>query len=458
MRTLFIQIDNNSLPDGCGEDVEVLDCRCINDFCSLVGDALVGDLKDENGKPLYRLINPVGKLLMDFKEVNEKTFNSIIEDWFDILGNLLHKGMQGDDIVIHFPQQYVDWLLHSDNPYYGQVGKELQRQNGKITLSSEAIDDDVIASINYKVSHKLQEKKEDYSFVVFSNPIIRNSSFVIKKVRLDGIVFMRYDSWQECSTKNKVTPYNTIILNTDDIFTQEKQFYKEFTVKGVSFKMIYVENGVFMMGANPEWSIDAYYDNEIPQHIVKVGGFYLGETVVTEALWEAVMGYRHEDNNYKWHPNELGYQGPNFPVHGVIWDDIQTFLLKLTSITKIRFRLPTEPEWEFAARGGNQSRGYIYSGSDNIDEVAWYSGNSNEQMHPVAIKKPNELGLYDMSGNVSEWCNSRYRTYDNSFVAQGSSPGEDRVVRGGRYFDPHDDCRVTRRVHGASSTGFRLAI
>lgn len=223
-RTLYIQMDNNSLPEGCGEDVEVLDCRCINDFCSLIGDRLVGDLKDENGKPFYRLINPVGKLLMDFKDVDEKAFNSIVEDWFDILGNLLHKGMQEDDIVIKFPQQYVDWLLHNDNPYYEQVGKELQRQNGKITLSTEAIDDDIIASINYKVSHKLQEKKDDFSFAVFSNPIIRNSSFVVKRVRFDGIEFMRYDSWYE-TTKQK-----------------------SFNVNGVSFDMIRVEGGTFTMG------------------------------------------------------------------------------------------------------------------------------------------------------------------------------------------------------------------
>ena len=200
-KTLYIQIDDNSKPEGCGEDVEMIDGRCINDFCSLVGDALVGDLKDENGKPFYRLINPVGKLLMDFKAVDEKSFDSIIEDWYNILGSLLHKGIQEDEIEIKFPQQYVDWLLHNDNPYYEQVGKELQKANGKITLSSEAIDDDIIASLNYKVSHALQEKKDGYSFVVFSNPIIRNSSFVVKRVRLEGIENLSYESWYEQITK-----------------------------------------------------------------------------------------------------------------------------------------------------------------------------------------------------------------------------------------------------------------
>ena len=196
-KTLYIQIDNNSLPEGCGEDVEVLDCRCINDFCSMVGDALVRDLKDENGKPFYRQINPVGRLLMDFKDVDEKAFNAIAEDWYDILGNLLHKGQQDEYINFKLSQQYVDWLTQNENPYYEQVGKELQKAKGRITLSLETIDDDIIASLNYKVSHTFQENKDNYSFVVFSNPIIRNSSFFVKKGRLDGIKFMRYDSWME---------------------------------------------------------------------------------------------------------------------------------------------------------------------------------------------------------------------------------------------------------------------
>ena len=197
-KILYIQIDNNYLPEGCGEDVEGLDCRCVNDFCSLVGDALVGDLKDESGKPLYRLINPVGKLLMDFKVVDEGSFNSIIEEWYDILGNLLHKGTPEDDIVIKFPQQYVDWLLHNENSYYGKVGKELQKANGKITLSSKDIDDDIIASLNYKVSHVLQQKKEYYSCVVFSNELLESTSTIVTKINIsDGnLSFMSYSEYK----------------------------------------------------------------------------------------------------------------------------------------------------------------------------------------------------------------------------------------------------------------------
>ncbi len=442
-KSLCIQIDNNSLPEGCGEDVEVLDCRCINDFCSLVGDALVGDLKDENGKPFYRLINPVGKLLMDFKTVDEKAFDSIIDNWYDILGNLLHKGMQEDDIVIKFPQQYVDWLLHNDNPYYEQVGKELQRQNGKITLSTEAIDDDIIASINYKVSHKLQEKKDDFSFAVFSNPIIRNSSFVVKRVRLEGIEFMRYDSWNGISVNEKSPQLANVLKNleSNDIFT----------INGISFKMIRVEGGTFTMGAiGNEGS-----DYEKPAHYVTLSSYYIAETEVTQALWQAVMG-----------SNPSYFKGDNCPVECVSWADCQMFIGKLQMLTGKNFRLPTEAEWEFAARGGIKNMGYKFSGSNNLDAVAWYKGNSWNKTHPVKQKLPNELGIYDMSGNVLEWCQDCAGKYNSSTQTNPTGPSSAAyyIRRGGAYiFDGGLSFGVSWRDSGWPSSrdsyvGFRLAL
>jgi len=196
-KILYIQIYNNSLPGGCCDDVEVLDCRCINDFCSLVGNALVSDLKDENGKPYYRLINPMGRLLMDFKKVDEKIFNVIAEDWYDVLGNLLHKGLQEKCLTIKFPKQYVDWLTQNESPYYELVGLELQKNSGVLNLSSENLVDDIVATLSYKVSKTLNGRKDDIAFVVFNNPIIRNSSFIVKRVKFDGIEFLQYDSWLE---------------------------------------------------------------------------------------------------------------------------------------------------------------------------------------------------------------------------------------------------------------------
>lgn len=196
-KTLYIQIDKNSLPKGCGEEIEILDCTCTNDFCSMAGDALVSDLKGENGRPLYRLINPVGRLLIDFKTVNEEAFNGLISMWYDYLGELLHKGKLESDLMIRFPQTYIDWLLQNDNTYYNNVGKELHNKNGAIFVPSEDVIDDIMASLTYKINNFLQEKKDDISFVVFSNPLIRNSSFVVKRVKLNSMEFLRYESWRD---------------------------------------------------------------------------------------------------------------------------------------------------------------------------------------------------------------------------------------------------------------------
>ena len=436
-KTLYIQIDSNSLPKGCGEDVEVLDCCCINDFCSLLGDALVGDLKDENGKPFYRLINPVGKLLMDFKEVDEKIFNTIIEKWYDILGNILHKGVQNIALTIQFPQQYVDWLIHNDNPYFEQVGKNLRYNNGIITLSPDEIVDDIIASLSYKVSYFLKEKKNDVSFVVFSNPLIRNSSFIIKKVKFDGMEFLRYDSWKEHIIKKweKEEDLPEIVL----------------TVNGISFKMIHVEGGEFMMGATSEQEADAF-DDEKPPHRVTVSSYYIGETEVTQSLWQAVMGR-----------NPSKFQGANRPVENVSWDDCQTFIFKLNSLTGKNFRLPTEAEWEFAARGGNKSHAYKYSGSNEINKVAWFKNNSDKGTHSVKIKGKNELGIYDMSGNVWEWCQDFHSSYSSASQTDpvGISANAFRISRGGCWNSNPRRCRVSFRGGNAPDDrdflGMRLA-
>lgn len=455
-KILYIQIDDNTLPEGCGEDVEVLDCRCINDFCSLVGDALAGDLKDENGKPLYRLINSVGKLLMDFNAVDENSFNSIIEDWYDILSNLLHKGIQRNVLEIRFPHQYVDWLLHNDNPYYEQVGKELQRRNGKITLSSEAIDDDIIASLNYKIRHTLQQKKDDFSLVVFSNPKIQNTSIIVKMVGMEDsqayvLERIEWENQLKEASKEQIS-----ISNIDD--EAEKQNLREendliIKVKDVSFKMIFVKGGSFTMGATYEQGSSAE-SRERPNHIVTLSNYFIGETVVTQALWEAIMGN-----------NPSKYKGLNYPVQCVTWYRVQEFINRLNGLTGCNFRLPTEAEWEFAARGGIKSKNYKYAGSNDIGKVGWSNRRIQEGPHPVAQKKTNELGIYDMSGNVSEWCNDWYSKYDSSTHINpvGPSSGNKKITRGGCWYTFDSVSRVTcRRKNDPncaySVVGFRLAL
>ena len=219
--------------------------------------------------------------------------------------------------------------------------------------------------------------------------------------------------------------------------------------------MVVVTGGMFTMGATAEQGSDAESD-EKPAHCVILSDYCIGKYEVTQAQWTAIMG-----------SNPSKYIGNNNPVDNVSWNDIEEFIKKLNAQTGKRFRLPTEAEWEYAARGGNQSKGYKYSGGNNVDEVAWYGENSNRTTHPVGQKTPNELGIYDMSGNVLEWCYDAKDGYSNSYKTNpmGPSGGSYRVLRGGgwNYNYSAKSCRVSDRTSGYSSYqdgnyGFRLAL
>ena len=216
-----------------------------------------------------------------------------------------------------------------------------------------------------------------------------------------------------------------------------------FTVGGVTFEMVPVEGGTFTMGATAEQGGDVD-DDEKPAHEVTVSGFAIGKYPVTQALWEAVTG-----------ENPSRFEGdPSRPVERVSWEDCREFIeelnarLGLPDASGRSFRLPTEAEWEYAARGGNRSRGYRYSGSDDIVEVAWYGRNSNGTTHPVGEKGPNELGVYDMSGNVWEWCGDWYGKYPSGAQVNptGPSSGSGRVLRGGGWSNNARFCRVSNRI------------
>ena len=226
-----------------------------------------------------------------------------------------------------------------------------------------------------------------------------------------------------------------------------------FKVNGVSFNMVRVDGGTFTMGATSEQGSGAG-TNEMPAHQVTLSIYSIGETEVTQALWKAVMGKK--PSNWK---------GDNLPVEQVSWDDCQKFITKLNKLTGRRFRLPTEAEWEYAARGGSKSRGCKYSGSNNIGDVAWYDNNSSSQTHPVKTKLANELGLYDMSGNVWEWCQDRYGKYSGGSQTNptGPSSGSLRVFRGGSWNNDARICRVSFRGINSpdsayDSLGLRLAL
>lgn len=232
--------------------------------------------------------------------------------------------------------------------------------------------------------------------------------------------------------------------------------FTTYTVNGVSFRMAHVKGGTFTMGATSEQLGDADSD-EKPAHQVTLSDYYIGETEVTQELWKAVMG-----SNPSYFTGNL-----QRPVEQVSWNDCQAFIRKLNELTGANFRLPTEAEWEYAARGGAKAQGNLYSGSYAIGDVAWYTSNSSSTTHPVKTKQPNELGLYDMSGNVWEWCADWYGSSYYSSSPQtnptGPSSGSYRVLRGGGWGSDATYCRVADRYNDApsdtySGSGLRLSL
>ncbi len=230
-----------------------------------------------------------------------------------------------------------------------------------------------------------------------------------------------------------------------------------YRVNKVSFNMVRVEKGDFWMGAQHMDTAEFNYDrnsliDEVPVHHVTIrDDFYIGQTEVTQKLWKEVMGY-----------NPSRYKCPKRPVTNVNYFEVQEFLRRIDSITGMQFRLPTEEEWEYAARGGKNSRGYIYSGGKDVDRVAWHNGNARKTKK-VKKRTANELGIYDMSGNVWEWCSTKYRFYDAERNAKLGKDGEMYIIRGGAWQLPKTMARVSwrgKRLPDLKNSfgGFRLAL
>ena len=238
----------------------------------------------------------------------------------------------------------------------------------------------------------------------------------------------------------------------------------QYIVNGVAFQMVDVEGGTYMMGVDSAAVLVGSADiDELPAHEVTVSSFSIAETEVTQELWQAVMGTN---------PSNFA-DDPKRPVEQVSWEDCQMFIARLNELTGENFRLPTEAEWEFAARGGNMANGTLYSGGEIIEDVAWYftnsyavgSEDSNFGTHVVATKQANELGLYDMSGNVFEWCSDWYGAYDEQPQTDPAGPemGARRIIRGGSWYSINRYCRITSRNSEAPTNkgynlGFRLAL
>lgn len=236
---------------------------------------------------------------------------------------------------------------------------------------------------------------------------------------------------------------STHTVEDDDV----AETVKVFDVGGVIFRMNYIKGGTFYMGASAEQRSMAF-DDELPLHQVTLKSFYMGQTEVTQALWNAVMGEDFtptRDTLHRWNP-KIG-EGDTYPAYYVSWNDCMTFISKLNAKTGQRFSLPTEAQWEYAARGGKFKNTFLYSGGDTLDDVAWYYNNSGNVLHGVGSKYPNSLGLYDMTGSVWEWCSDWYAPYQGTSLTNPAGPtsGEERVNRGGGWKDFQRSCRVSAR-------------
>ena len=283
--------------------------------------------------------------------------------------------------------------------------------NLQITLTKETIEE---SSVN-ETSQRSQKRVNQQAEVNLSQPTITNQV-----------------------TSSVASNSNTISISVKD---------------GVSIDMVKVEAGTFMMGATSEMK-NPDIDEKPVHQVTLTNDYYMGKYEVTQALWEAVMG-----------SNPSKYKGDNLPVESVSWNDCQEFISRLNSLTGRKFRLPTEAEWEYAARGGKKSRSYQYSGSSNISDVAWYDENCGSTTRAVGIKRPNELGIYDMSGNVWEWCHDWYSSYSSLSQMNpiGAISGACRVRRGGSWDNSVWYSRSSSRSYDTSdysriNLGLRLAL
>ena len=234
------------------------------------------------------------------------------------------------------------------------------------------------------------------------------------------------------------------------------------TAYGLNMKMIFVEGGTFTMGATAEQGSEAE-DDEYPAHEVELSSYYIAECEVTQAQWQAVMGTSIYQQRDKANSSYSTYGvGSNYPMYYVSWYEAQEFCQKLSIATGRTYLLPTEAQWEYAARGGNQSKRYKYSGLHQLSAVGWYDGNSGYSTHPVGQLRANELGIKDMSGNVYEWCSDYYASYPSTKQYDPlCGSGKYAVLRGGGWSSSASYCRVSYRYNGTPSNrnsinGFRV--
>lgn len=409
---------------------------------------------------------------------------------FDLKGNVKSCTIKENSSVTKLTFNRNGKLISSSPLYiltHDASGKVLSSKRGnRVTyytydsqgrVISEKDKDGDISTFEYNSEGQITERKSesiDFTYRIQSidscgNWIIKKSSTYYKTDNLLLDIFINFDlennddsvisrtiEYYSTTSSTSSTPSTTnkpsTTTTTKASYTPSKQ---TFTVNGVSFTMVRVEGGTFTMGATSEQGSDAE-DSEKPAHQVTLSTYYIGETEVTQELWEAVMG-----------SNPSYFRGAKRPVEQVSWDDCQEFIKKLNEKTGETFRLPTEAEWEYASRGGGKSKGYKYSGSNDLDAVAWYQDNSGLVSHNVATKQSNELGLYDMSGNVREccldWYGKKYYSKSPQTNPKGANSGEYHAARGGSWGISASCCRSSYRDYGTPDyrsyyVGLRLVL
>ena len=348
------------------------------------------------------------------------------------------------------------WIALRDakpgNPYACEIMSGIEES--KMLLLIFSSNSNVSEHVASEIEEAFNKKKPIIVFLIENKPMTQELKYFLKRKHW----LVAYPDYKQ-KLGNLVHATNNIlgaskVVNKEDVVTEESRAkeYKIIQVNGIEYKFIKIEGGTFDMGAE-----NSRYD-ESPVHQVTLSDYYIAETPVTQELWNAVMGN-----------NPSCFKGEELPVEQVSWMNCVEFIKKISSITDMELRLPTEAEWEYAARGGKYSKGYMYSGGNDIDQVAWWAGNSADTTHAVKTKKPNELGIYDMSGNVWEWCNDNYASYSNESVLnpQGPTKETSKIQRGGcwdgQLFANKDSCEVTYRssdlkTYFSKRIGLRLAM
>ena len=397
-----------------------------------LAEKCVLDKKDDNGYSTYKMHGLIAESFRD--QVFTKDENKEYRDFTTYLSNTNFSGLEKEEketvrncivfSLANFASFDESYLLQKAFRYAERSIYETALKIKVLKLvNNELSNEDIYREI---VGVKEGERKEGN--------------------KINDLADQLYYSWLQKQPDKVLVPMRT-----------DKDGNVFITIEGVEIKMIKVDGGTFKMGAQTTDKNGYICDKEVfdcdsPVHNVKLSDFYIGETQVTQGLWKAVMGKENNPSRFK--------NGEEYPVEMVTWYDCLNFIIELNRKTGLKFRFPTEAQWEFAARGGNKSKGFTYSGSNNLADVAWYGYSDKDDKNrtitevttmPVAQKEPNELGIYDMSGNVWEWCQD------------GESSDLSRVLRGGSWEGGAYYCRILcRNFHNPDtwyiSWGFRLAL